>query len=304
VSYVPAALNHGAELYTGLRARRVLLESGRAVGVEAESTWTGRRVRIRARAVVLSGGAVPSPLLLLSQGLANSSGQVGCNLSIHPGTAVSALFDEPILAYQAIPQGYGCDQFHREGILLLGASAPLNIGAAMFSLNGRALMDAMEAYDRVASFGVMVEDEGRGRVRRGPRGRPLLTYWLKPADVARLHSGMIHVAEIYLAAGAKKIFPLMPDHPAFEGEAGLKRFREARLRPWSFFLTSFHPLGTCRMGRDAKASVVDLDHQAHDVPGLFVVDGSALPGPPAVNPQLTIMALATRAAERIGERLS
>jgi choline dehydrogenase-like flavoprotein len=58
------------------------------------------------------------------------------------------------------------------------------------------------------------------------------------------------------------------------------------------------------MGRDPKTSVVNLDHEAHDLPGLYVVDGSSVPGPPGVNPQLTIMALAARAAERIAARLS
>ncbi len=58
------------------------------------------------------------------------------------------------------------------------------------------------------------------------------------------------------------------------------------------------------MGRDPKTSVVDLDHACHDVPGLFVVDGSTVRGPIGVNPQLTIMATATRAAERIAERIA
>jgi choline dehydrogenase-like flavoprotein len=58
------------------------------------------------------------------------------------------------------------------------------------------------------------------------------------------------------------------------------------------------------MGKDPSTSVVGLDHQVHDVPGLYVVDGSTVPSAPGVNPQITIMALATRAAEKIAERLS
>ena len=57
------------------------------------------------------------------------------------------------------------------------------------------------------------------------------------------------------------------------------------------------------MVTDPKTSVVGIDHQSHDVAGLYIVDGSTVPGPPGVNPQLTIMAMATRAAERIAERL-
>ena len=58
------------------------------------------------------------------------------------------------------------------------------------------------------------------------------------------------------------------------------------------------------MGRDASASVVDLQSQTHDIPGLFVVDGSVVPGPLGVNPQITIMALATRAAQFVGDQVA
>jgi choline dehydrogenase-like flavoprotein len=90
---------------------------------------------------------------------------------------------------------------------------------------------------------------------------------------------------------------------AIESRADFDRFKTQKLAPAELALLSYHPLGTCRMGRDPKTSVVDLDHQSHDVPGLFIVDGSTVPGPPGVNPQVIIMAMATRAAERIAARV-
>jgi choline dehydrogenase-like flavoprotein len=63
-------------------------------------------------------------------------------------------------------------------------------------------------------------------------------------------------------------------------------------------------MGTCKLGRDPRTSVVGLDHQAHDVPGLYIVDGSTVPSALGVNPQLTIMAMATRAADMIAEGAS
>jgi choline dehydrogenase-like flavoprotein len=301
VSYIPPALTRGAMLHTGTRAERVLIENGRAVGVEAR-TRRGK-LTVRSRAVVLSGGAVPTPLFLLGQGILNRSGQVGRNLSIHPATAVSALFDEKIVGYNAIPQGYGCDEFHQQGILLLGASAPLNIGALMFPFNGRRLTEAMEAFDRVASFGVMVEDDVRGRVRRTRSGAPLITYFLGRAEMKRLQVGMVRVMEIFHAAGAKTFFPMVLRDAIVKDAAGIEGFRRRTLHPWDLYLSSFHPLGTCRMGRDGAHSVVGLDHQAHDLPGLYIVDGSTVPGPPAVNPQLTIMAMADRAGGLIADQL-
>jgi choline dehydrogenase-like flavoprotein len=58
-------------------------------------------------------------------------------------------------------------------------------------------------------------------------------------------------------------------------------------------------LGTCRMGRDAKSSVVNADHRAHDVPNLFIVDGSQFVTSGGVNPTSTICALALRTAEHL-----
>lgn len=302
VSYLPLALQSGARLYKGVRATRVLLERGAAVGVVARSLSTGKRLTVRARAVVLACGAVPTPVFLLRQGLANASGQVGKNLSVHPATMVSALFDEDIRQFAAIPQGLGIDQFHHDGILLLGSGAPLDAGAAAFPQMGRAYMDIMEAYDRVASFGAMIEDGPNGRVGLA-RGKPYVFYWLGKHELELLHRAVGYVGDIYFAAGAKVIYPHVQGWEEIHDRTGLGRFKNAPIRPRDFFLTGFHPLGSCRMGSNPKTSVVDGNNECHDVPGLFITDGAAVPSSLAVNPQVTIMALASRAADKIAGKL-
>lgn len=304
LSYVPRALACGAMLVTGMRAERILVDRGRAVGVTARATRGGARLTVHARAVVLAGGAVPSPRLLLDQGLCRGSGRLGHGLSLHPATSAGALFEERIAQWSGIPQALGCDEFHREGILMLGASMPIDVGAVALQMAGRRFAELMDDYDRVASFGVMVEDDSRGRVRLGPGRRALLTYRLGERAVERLHRGVAHLAEIYFAAGARRVMPQMPRVPVIESRADLRRFRGERFSARDFLLTSFHPLGTVPMGRDPRTSVVGLDHQAHELPGLYVVDGSTVPGPPAVNPQITIMAMADRAAAGIAGGLS
>jgi hypothetical protein len=265
----------------------------------------GKRLRIRARAVVLAGGAIPTPLMLLGQGLCNSSGQVGRNLTIHPSAAVSALFDEDVNGATSIPQGYGTKQFLDEGLLLSTALGDHAIFPATVAAVGRRLMEAVELREKIAGLGVLAKDQGPGgRVWRKVGGRVAISYNLTGKDIDLLHRGMNHAIDIFRAAGARRYYPLLAGHPVLDTEADVARFREQSFGPRDFVLTSFHPLGTCKMGQDPRTSVVGLDHQAHDLPGLFVVDGSSLPGSPSVNPQIAIMAAATRAADKIYERLT
>lgn len=303
ISYIPPALNRGAVLFTEMRVRRVLIEAGRAVGVEATSTDGHKTLRVRARAVVLAGGAIPTPMFLLEQGLCNSSGQVGRNLSVHPACSVAAKFDERIDGHDAIPQTIYSSEFLREGILLNAANTPISVAPLILPFVGRPLMKAVEEVAHVANLGVMIGDDSRGRVTRGSDGAPRLRYFMSKRDAKLLKKGLIHASEIFFAAGAKEVYPAVSSQPILQRAGGLARLRDMRIRPRDMLLTSYHPLGTCRIGRDPNESVVGLDHQTHDVTGLYIVDGSTVPGPPTVNPQITIMAMATRAAGLIAEQL-
>jgi choline dehydrogenase-like flavoprotein len=303
LSYIPPALERGALLFTGLRAERVVVDGGRAVGIDAVSS-DGRPLRVRARAVILAGGTIPTPLLLLNQGICNTSAQIGRNLTLHPSGGFTAIFDEEIRGSKHIPQGYGCDEFLREGMLITAAQPDVNIAGAILALSGRRLMETLEKADRLASFAILVRDSSRnGRVWRDVGGFPAITYNATHEDVDCMHRAMVRTAEMCLAAGAQRLHPTVLTMRVLEGARDLDAFRKAGLSAGEVVWTSYHPLGTCKMGRDPKASVVDTGHETHDLRGLYVVDGSTVPGPLGVNPQLTIMAMATRAAEKIAERL-
>lgn len=302
ISYVPPALEKGAMLFTGLRAERVIVENGRAVGVEGIAK-DGRTIRVRGRIVVWAGGALPTPLFLLKNGLCNSSGQVGRNLTLHPSGGLSALFDEEIRGMDRIPQGYGCDEHLRDGILLSAAQPDWNYAAIMFPVGGRRLMERLNELEHIASFGILIADEGHGRISFDVQGSATVLYNLTQGDADRYHRGLVAMGEICWAAGAKKIFPAVFGPHTIDSRAEWERFKRSRLSPSQLLLTSYHPLGSCKMGKDPRTSVVSLDHEAHDLPGLFIVDGSTVPGPLGVNPQLTIMAMATRAAGLIAQRL-
>ena len=304
LSYVPPALEKGGMLFTGLRATKITIENGRAVGIEGVDQ-RGRTLRVRADVVVFSGGAIPTPVFLQNQGICNSSGQVGRNLSVHPSTGFLALMDEKIEGHKHIPQGYYVEEFIREGILINGAQADMNFAPILFPMTGHRLMEVLEKFDRMVSYGLLIADaKASGVVSQGPGGLPVARYSLTKEDCARMHRAMVVSGEMSWAAGAKALYPVNHPMPVVESQADWKRFQELELTPGDLMLTSYHPLGTCKMGRDPKTSVVGLDHQTHDVPGLYIVDGSNVPGPLGVNPQITIMAMATRAAGCIADALA
>jgi choline dehydrogenase-like flavoprotein len=302
VSYVPLALRAGAELYTGFRVTRILVEAGRAVGVRAQSA-DGRTITVRARGVVIACGTLLTPALLLRNQLGSASGQLGKNLSIHPAVGCLGEMPERVVGWNGVPQGYSIDEFAHEGILMEGAAPPLEYAAAAMTHLGPRLIELAETYDRVASFGLMVSDTSRGRVRV-VRDRTIVTYNLNDTDVARLQRGIERLAAIFFAAGARAVITPVHGFDEIRSPGELERLRTARIHASDLALSAHHPLGTAAIGRDPRSSVIDTDHQLHDVPGLFVIDGAAVPSSLGVNPQVTIMALATRAAARLAARLS
>ncbi len=302
VSYVPAALERGAQLVTAAHVTGVDVEGGRARGVHG-TLGSGRTFRVKAEAVVLAGGALMTPVLIQKTKLLQSR-EVGRNLTIHPATKVMALFDETIDMSRGIPQGYAVTHPTDPTIVYEGASTPLDVTALAIPWVGRRFMELMEQYPHLATFGFMIEDTARGRIRPGPRGAPLVTYDMNAHDIAKMAEGLATLCEIFFAAGAKRVMPMVTGFDEVTSKADVERLRSARLAPGDIEVSAYHLLGTCRMGENPYRSVVGPDHQTHEVQSLYVADGSVVAGPLGVNPQMTIMAMALRAGEVISSRLS
>ena len=107
---------------------------------------------------------------------------------------------------------------------------------------------------------------------------------------------MALAAEVFLEAGAGTVYTGLARVPTLAGRRDLERLRETAIRPEELTVVGFHPMGTCRMGRDPTTSVVGPYGESHAVRNLFLADASVLPSCAGVNPQVTIMALATRTA--------
>jgi choline dehydrogenase-like flavoprotein len=293
VTYMPKAWDAGATTFTRVRARRIETRRGRARAVEARAAGGGR-VRVEADHVVVATGTIHTPGLLARNRLGGASGWLGRNLSIHPATAVWALFDERVDLATGVPQAYCVDEFAREGIMMEGAGGPPDYVAMAAPYTGDRQRELMLRYPHLAQFGLMVSDRSRGRVH-SRLGRPIVRYELCDEDVATFKRGLERMVELWWAAGAERV--LLPLGRVRELQhADTAPLRDLRLRASDLKLMAFHPLGTARAHADPRHGVVDGNGQVHGVEGLHVADGSAVPSALGVNPQITIMTLATRLA--------
>jgi choline dehydrogenase-like flavoprotein len=289
ITYLPRAAQHGARVVERLRAERIVLRGDRPSGILCTDA-DGRTVEIRARAVVLAAGAVHTSLLLSP---IDRTGQAGRNFFIHPVVKAVGLFDERIEAWRGVVQGYYVDQFVDDGILIMTGMVPPELLA--FSLGPADHYETMSRFAHALVIGAIVSDSSRGRVRRGP----LLSYRQNRPDAERTLRAIRHMAELLFASGARRVIlplqhPHIIDSPSQIGDLS---------GPVSEVLT-IHPMGTCRMGTDARRSVTDARGRVHGFSGLYVADASLLPSSIGVNPQLTIMALAARVAHFLDADLS
>lgn len=307
VTYIPDALKHGARVIANARAEKIYTDMGKVRGVSgivSDGDGSRHRIEVDAPVVVLAAGAVHTPDLLLKNRLANSSGLVGRNLVVHPVSRLWALYDKQVNMMEGISQGVYVDEFESDGYFLEGISYPpevVSIAAPPFV--GRAHKEFMSMYRYLGAFGIICWDEAGGRVISNPLSRePLIRYQVSRKDIRKLAEGNKRAAEIFFAAGARKVWTNIAGYTEFNSPRELEAFDTSRVKGIHYdVLMAFHPQGTCPMGADPKRSVVSPTGECHDVRGLFVSDASIFPTSVERNPQLAINVMATIIAKNIDE---
>ena len=301
VSYVPRAVAAGARLRTGVEARQIIVEDGRAVGVRCVAAPNGERngnrhpytVRAR-RATIVAGGAFGTPELLLRSGL--GGGQVGRNLHIHPACWVGARYEEEVRGWDGVMQSYYVDEWESERVLLEATFTPLPFGGAWLQGSGREHQEAILDFGHVSSIGVQLTDESAGRVGVARDGSIRASYALSDDDARRVIFGIARAAEIHFAAGATEVYPNIGRAPVLR-PGGVAEFEATRFKPSELRLEAFHPQGTARIAADPREGVCAADGSVNGVTGLHVADASLFPTAVGVNPMMTIIAFAKRVAD-------
>ena len=312
-TYLQDAYDRGAVLVTRCRAERILVERGRAAGVQA--TWsdpnTGRRspVTVHAPQVVVACGALESPALLLRSGIGGPA--VGDYLHLHPTTVTIGVYDHDLEAWKGAPQAGLIDEHQNleqdHGFLIETPQYTTGLAAAALPYTGPGAHKRLMAdFRRAGAFIAVLRDRGHGRVRVDRSGNAVVRYGLSDElDRRNTRRAIDAQARLHAAAGARQILGAIDhqDAPAWRRGENLEEFiaRAQRIPAgaggWKLF--SAHQLGTCRMGANPRTSVADPWGQLHGVNGVWVGDASALPTATGTNPMITIMALAHRNAEAI-----
>lgn len=305
LTWLPRYLRASGEVLADSKVAEIMIEGGRAVGVQAKTVHpeTGEELvawEVQAERVILAAGTVNTPLLLLAQGLANSSGQVGQNLRVHPSVGSLALCDEDIMMWWGATQGYYAHHPDDPEILLETFSVSPDIALSQAGGVGHEALAFLKNLKKVAACGLLIRDKSSGHIAYHKGRAPTFHYDLLECDRVKMTKGLMAIAEMFFAAGARSVKPLVA------GAKFIGSYREARAfidgvqDPAAMQMYASHPMGTCRMSADAALGVVrPEDGRTHDVEGLYVTDSSLFSSSLGVNPQMTIMAQSIELAHRM-----
>jgi choline dehydrogenase-like flavoprotein len=302
-TWVPRFLAAGGKLVSRARAEKISIDrNGRAAGVTGTvrpRRGGPRRLRVRARAVILAGGAIQTPLLLLRNRLGRRGSHIGRHFTIHPNAKVGALFPQEIDPLHGTHQAFQITEFTNEGILLAPGALPLALVAMTHATFGPRLAEELRHWRHLALGGVLVEDHGEGRISLLAGRIPRVRYGITPEDQVQFARAVSKLAELYFAAGASVVYTPFHALPELHRVEEISKIFALRPRVSDTEYFTAHLMGTCRMAASADGGVVRPDGEMWGLPGLYLADASVMPGPIGVNPQVTIMALAHLIAQQL-----
>jgi acyl-CoA reductase-like NAD-dependent aldehyde dehydrogenase/choline dehydrogenase-like flavoprotein len=309
-TYLADAAADGTDFLVHCRAERVLVENGRAAGVEASYLDPGGRsakVVVRAPSVVVACGSIESPGLLLRSGIGGPA--VGDYLRLHPTSVIFGYHEDRQDPWWGPPQAGLSHEFAdlRDGYGFLIECAQHTTGLTAAALpwrSGRDHKAGVSKFARSAGFINLTRDRGHGRVKIDAAGRPVLDYAVSDElDIANLHRGLAEMARIMEASGVGEMQALSRLAPIWKRGDDLEEFiaavGELSIPAREIGLFSAHQMGSCRMGSDPQTSVAGPWGELHDTAGVWIGDASAFPTASGTNPMFTVMSLARRTAKAI-----
>lgn len=323
VTTIPAALDRGATLLVRARVERLRIAGRRVEAVEvagldaAGLRPSGARLEVRAAHVVLAGGAINSPAVLLRSHAPDPRVLAGTRTFLHPVVMSVADHDAPVRGFEGAPQTIYTDHFLGtdpiDGPLGYKLEAP-PLHPVLFAVNlagfGPEHAASMARFDHAHALLALIRDgfhprSTGGRVRLRDDGTPVLDYPVDELVLDAARRAFRAMAEIQFAAGARRV--RIGDERATPQSslAGLlEDLDRLVLAPHDTKVVSAHVMGGCTMSGDESRGLVRPDGVHHHVDNLSVHDGSLFPTSIGANPQLSIYGIVARMAAGLAMRLT
>jgi len=313
---LPRAEAAGVEVVTradavGVGDRRLHVQVGAkpAGGLGGESEWEPGDYEVEAETIVLAGGVLGTPTLLLHSGFGSRLPGLGQGFTCHPAFILVAEHPEEITNDVGHPKSFFVDRAVEEGFVLETCMYFPFVTAKNLTGFGPDHATFMSAYARLQMILVLACDRAvpQNRVSCDRSGKPVVRYSFTPAVVESLAAATRAATRIFFAAGALRVHAPLADPPRLERseESAVDRRILARhFLAGTVSVSAAHLMGGCGMGGSARDSVTDAWGRVHGHPWLRVADASLFPDSLEINPYLTIMALADRVAEGVLEDLA
>jgi len=322
VTTIPTALDRGATLLVETRVTQLELQQGRVAALQCTAvspngTALGAKTRIVAKHVVVAGGAINSPALLLRSGAPDPHRLLGARTFLHPVAISAATFSHEVAGWQGAPQTIYSDHYLDvdpiDGPIGYKLEAPPLHPLIFVTTVGGFGREVAERFARFPNThallalmrdGFHAESPG-GRVILRRDGSPELDYPLTPFMMDGARRALLSMAELQFAAGARQVMTgheLAPIFTSWEqARAGIATLP---MQPLLTKLVSAHVMGGCGMAADPPRGVVRPDGVHWQIGNLSVHDGSLFPTSIGANPQLSIYGIVNKLATQLAKRLT
>ncbi len=322
ITHIPTAIKQGARVFANARAGKLVSQGGTVKQVRVDimdpvrGEASGKTMTIAAEVVVVAAGGFNSSYYLLQQGMKKQLPALGKYFSMNPSTMVHSMFDEDIIQWRNIPAAWGIDEYRQRryqqgqysegGYLLMPSQLQPALLAGTLPGFGQQHQDWMKYAPKIGGTIAWMDDieDELGEIRLKSNGARDVYYPYGEKTQKVLKDSVIKQVTLNFEMGAKKVLVAGAQAIELTSVKQIKKLDDLQLTSAGLFLAAPHPGGGCRMGGDAKNSVVGFDHRVHGWNNLFVADSSVFPSSSSLDPSLTIMAFSYIAADRIMESLN
>ncbi len=311
ITYLHKALNSpdsNIRIYCNCSAEKITYAGDVVDGVEGSfldrSGNLLYRMRVNARLVVVAAGSIASAHILLKSFI--GEGKAGKGLALHPAPFVLGDFPFEIRGIHGIPMAYTLHDFgvtngvEDGGFLIEGVYLPPLQFSMLLPVAGGQHEELMMRYSHYALAGVLVRDDSNGEISLNDQGQPRVDYSLKAKELESIARGIEIICKMWFKLGASRLVTSHMAKPVLKSPDEIPQLINAiKKDPRGLLLGSAHPQGGVCMGDNPEVCVVDTNGKVYGFKNLFVCDASVFPTAVGVNPQLTVMALATIVSERV-----